>query len=174
MADTIDGTIAVMRAMNPNDIGDPGIENGQIFRSRETSEPKRESIFVWDPTTYVGPLYESGEPNADDEVPRYVGFPPDIDTMRNGSRGVWRWVDPPKGEIDATRVYGISPDSSAEKQTPSTNAQLLSFEPPSQQTLPSHAQHIRPQGRPPSIMRVLTHLWEDRHRRPAPPPYPTR
>jgi len=48
MADTIDGTIQDMRDLDPNSISDPILE-GQIFRSRETTEPKRESIFVWDP-----------------------------------------------------------------------------------------------------------------------------
>ncbi len=107
MADTIDGTIHNMRDQNPLDLQD-----GQVWRSRETTEPKRESIFVWDRSPYTGPLYNSGDPFAQDEIPQYVGFGATVDPD-GSSAGVWRWVDPPKGEIDATRVYGISPDASA-------------------------------------------------------------
>src|SRR5690606_19148775 len=71
--------------------------------------PKRESIFVWDPTPYVGPLYDN---NGTPEVPQYVGFAPLSDP--DGSHtGVWRWVDPPAGVIDAERVYGVSPKETA-------------------------------------------------------------
>jgi len=107
MADTFDGDINAMRGLNP-----ASLDDGQIFRSREASAPRRESIFMWDPTPYDGPLWSP--PNSFDpqEVPRYVGFAPDIDP--DGSHtGVWRWVDPPAGHIDAERVYGISPKESA-------------------------------------------------------------
>lgn len=110
MADSIDGTIQNMQNRDPNGIGAQA--DGDIYRSREDLEPKRESIFVWDSAAYVGPLYKDPLTGFE-EVPQYIGFAPDILGLRDGSAGVWRWVDPPKGEIDATRVYGISPDSPA-------------------------------------------------------------
>lgn len=115
MTDIIDGPISAMRDLNPNV---DEIEDGRIWRSREqdasgaATEPMRESIFVWDATPYPtgAPLYEP--PNTEAEVPRYVGFAPDIDGLRDGSSGLWRWVDAPRGSLDAERVYGISPRNS--------------------------------------------------------------
>ncbi len=116
MPDTIDGDIAFMRSKNPNLTV---ILNGEIFRSREATAPKRESIFVWDPTSYVGPLYKDPVSGVE-HVPQYVGFAPDYSGLRKGEMGVWRWMDPPAGVIDAERVYGVSPKASA-----SDNAQRL-------------------------------------------------
>lgn len=91
----IDGDIPAMLDIpvptDPNDL------DGTIFRTRD-------DIFVYDSESYPGtwPTYQN-------EPLRLIGYAPD--DFQDGSKGVWKWVNPP-------RIYGIRPAVPEEAKNP--------------------------------------------------------